>query len=226
MWVYDMAFVEDFFNTLQLYNETFLPITVLTYLLGIIIVYLSFKQPKQSSQMISCLLGFLWIWSAIVFFFIFFGPMDVEFLGLTMSGVWYLGGALYLIQGILFLVYGLVKSSLSFGITWDSYSVLGILMMIYAMIIYPAIGFLTGFDYPRYPVFGAPCPLNIFTIGLLATADKKVPPLIGVIPFIWAIVGIMPVLVLSVYADVGLILSGIVGLPLIMFHNRKLEQKQ
>lgn len=218
-----MVFVEDFFNTLQLYNETVLPITVLTYLLGIIIVYLSFKGSKQSSRIISFLLGFLWIWSAIVFFFIFFGPIDVEFLGLTVPGVWYLGGVLYLIQGILFLFCGLVNASLSFGFTWNNYSVLGILMMLYAMAIYPVIGFLTGFNYPRYPVFGAPCPLNIFTIGLLLAANKKVPLFTAIIPLIWAIMGIIPVLVLDVYADIGLILSGIIGLPLIIFHNRKLE---
>ncbi|UCE96641.1 MAG: hypothetical protein JSV51_03325 [Candidatus Bathyarchaeota archaeon] len=217
-----MGFVEDFFNTLQLYNETFLPITVLTYILGIIIVYLSFKKSKQSSQIASLLLGFLWIWSAIVFFFIYFGPMDIEFLGFTLPGVWYLGGVLYLYQGILFLFFGLVKPSLSFGLTWDTYSILGITLVIYSMLIYPAIGFLTGLNYPRYPVFGAPCPLNIFTLGFLLTANRKTPLIIAVISFIWAIMGIMPILVLSVFADIGLILSGVIGLPLIIIHNRRL----
>lgn len=216
-----MGFVEDFFNTLQVYNETFLPITVLTYILGVTTIYLVLKKNGHSDRIVSSILSFLWFWSAVVFFIIFYGPTSVEFLGVTMPGVWYLGGVLFLFQGGLFLVLGVFKSSLSFGFSGDKYSVIGASMIVYAILVYPVVGFLTGFNYPRYPVFGAPCPVVIFTLGMLLWSDMKTPAFVGIIPFIWAIMGVMPVIALDVFADVGLILSGAIGLPLILLRSRK-----
>ena len=218
-----MSFFDDFFSTLQSYNETFWPMTIITFLLGILIVYLVVRKSENSSKIISALLSFLWIWSGIVFFVIYYGPMDVEFLGLTMPGVWYLGGILFLIQGFLFLFFGVVKSSSSFKFSRDMSSVVGALMIVYAMVIYPIIGFLSGYGYPRYPIFGtAPCPLTIFSIGLLQWSDRKIPLVIVVIPFIWALMGIMPVLALNIWADIGEVFSGIIGFSTILYHNSKL----
>lgn len=218
-----MGFVEDFFNTLQTYNETVLPVTIITFLLAIIVIYLVAKKSKHSSRIVSSILSFLWVWSAIVFFIAFYGPMDAEFLGFTLPGIWYLGGILFIIQSIFFVLFGVTGSSLSFGITGGIQSTVGALMVIYAMIIYPIIGFLTGFSYPRYPIFGtAPCPLTIFTLGLLQWTDRKMPTAIAIIPFVWALMGFMAVVELNVWADVGLMLSGIVGFPLILYYNAKL----
>jgi len=164
----DMGFVEDFYSTLQAYNEAVLLITIIAYLLGIAAIYLALKKSNNSSRMISAILGFFWFWSGFVFFIIFFGPMEVEFIGQTMPGIWYLGGVLFIIQGILFLVFGVIRDSLSFRMGWDGNSMLGVILIAYAMIIYPIIGLLTGFSYPRYPVFGTgPCPLTLFTLGFL-----------------------------------------------------------
>jgi hypothetical protein len=100
---------------------------------------------------------------------------------------------------------------------------MGAVLVVYAMVIYPIVGFLTGFSYPRYPVFGiAPCPVTIFTLGLLQWLDKKTPTLVAIIPLIHAVLGIVPILVYSIWADVGLFFSGVVGFPLILMRNRKL----
>jgi hypothetical protein len=221
-----VGFVEDFYSTLQAYNEAVLPIMIFTYLLGIFAIYLALKKSNNSSKMISAVFSFIWIWSGVVFFIIFFGPMEAEFLGQTMSGIWYLGGALFIVQGILFLVFGMARDSLSFRMAGDGKnSVFGVILITYAMIIYPIIGFLTGLSYPRYPVFGTgPCPLTIFTLGFLQWTDRKMPTIIAIIPFIWSLTGIMPILELNVWADVGEMLSGIIGFPLILYHNSKLSK--
>lgn len=220
-----MSFINDFFSTLQSYNEAFLSITIFTFLLGALIVYLAARKSKNSSKVISALMSFLWIWSGVVFFIIYYGPIDAEFLGLTIPGVWYLGGILFLIQSFLFLFFGVVKSSLSFKFSSEISHVIGALMILYAMVIYPIIGFLSGYGYPRYPIFGtAPCPLTIFTVGLLQWSDRKIPLVIVVIPFIWALMGIMPVLALNVWADIGEVLSGIVGFSIILYRNSKFSE--
>ena len=220
-----MGFIDDFYRTLQSYNETFWPMIIITFLLGIVVVYLAARKSGSSSKVISAILSFLWIWSGIVFFIIYYGSMEVEFLGLVMPGVWYLGGVLFLFQGVLFLIFGVVKSQLSFRLGGDWLSVVGALMIVYAMVIYPVIGFLTGYGYPRYPVFGvAPCPLTIFSLGLFQWSDRKMPIAVVLIPFIWALMGIMPVLALNVWADIGELLSAIIGLPLVLYYNSKLSK--
>ncbi len=222
-----MEFVEDFFSILQSYNEMFLPFTILTFLLGLLAVYLVSRKTSQSSKFVSFILGFLWLWAGVVFHTLIFGTIDVEFLGMAMPGMWYFSGALFIIQTLLFITYGLVKDALSFSLNISLCSVVGAIFVVYSMVIYPLIGFLTGCSYPRHPVFGsAPCPVAIFTWGLLLWTDKKVPLLLAIIPFIWGIMGVMPVLELGVYADIGLILSGIVGFPLIVLHNRSIDQRE
>ncbi len=221
----DMGFAEDFYNTLQAYNEAVLPITIITYLLAILAIYLALKKSDNSGKVISAILSFLWIWSGVVFFIIFFGPMEAEFLGQTLSGVWYLGGVLFIVQGILFLIYGVLRDTLSFRMASGGNSLFGVVLTIYAMAVYSMIGILTGFTYPRYPVFGtAPCPLTIFTLGFLQWADRKIAIVITIIPFIWSLMGIMPILELNVWADAGLMLSGIIGFPLILHRNSKLNE--
>jgi len=220
-----MSFIDDFYNTLQSYNETFWPMLIITFLLGVAVIYLAARKSSSSNKAISAILSFLWIWSGIVFFIIYYGPINAEFLGLMMPGVWYLGGILFLTQGVLFLVLGVVKSSLSFKLSGDWFTIVGALIVVYAMVIYPVIGLLTGYGYPKYPVFGiAPCPLTIFSLGLFQWSDRKMPIVIVLIPFIWALTGIMPVLALNVWADIGELLSAIIGLPLILYQRSKLSK--
>jgi hypothetical protein len=221
-----MGLVEDFFDTLQVYNELLLPITILTYLLGLVAVYLASRKSSQSSRFTSCILGFLWLWSGLVFNMLFYGPSDVEVLGLTVTGMWYLAGVLFVLQGLLFVMLGAIKNAFSFRLDTSSYSVGGAILVVYAMVLYPLIGLLTGYAYPRYPVFGsAPCPVTIFTLGLLLWTNREISTLVAAIPVVWGIMGIVPVLVLGIYADIGLIVSGVIGLPLILLHNRSVARE-
>jgi hypothetical protein len=222
-----MGFVDDFFNTLQTYNETVYAITILTYLLGLLTIYLVSRRSNQASKGVSVILSFLWAWSGLIFHVLFFGPTNVEFLGMTMPGVWYFSGFLFILQSLLFITYGWVKSALFFSFDISPCSVVGAIFVIYAMLIYPLIGVLTGYTYPRYPLFGSsPCPVTIFTWGLLLWTNKKIPLRVSIVPFIWGIMGIMPVIVLGVYADIGLILTSIIGFPLILLHNRSIQNRQ
>ena len=219
-----MSLTEDFFRILQGYNETFWPLMILTFLLGIVVIYLAARKYGSSDRIISAILSFLWLWSGLVFFILYYGPLDAEFLGLLIPGVWYFGGVLFLLEGVLFLILGVMKSSLSFQPGNDWHLAIGAVMVVYAMIIYPLIGFFTGYHYPRYPVFGiAPCPLTIFSLGLFQWADRKLPIVIVVIPFVWGLMGIMPVLALNIWADVGEVLSAVIGLPFILYYRSKLN---
>jgi hypothetical protein len=63
---------------------------------------------------------------------------------------------------------------------------------------------------PGYPVFGsAPCPVAIYTVGMLLLTNRRMPQLVPIIPLIWGLMGIVAVMVFTVWADVGLFAAGV-----------------
>ena len=96
-------------------------------------------------------------------------------------------------------------------------------MILYALLMYPIIDIIIGHYYPAIPFFGVvPCPTTIFIFGLLLMTDRKVPKIIAIIPLCFSIiVGFTMVLSFQVWADIGMITSGILGSILIYYRNSK-----
>ena len=208
--------VQDFYNIFYRYHSALWPMIIITYILGIVIMLLAFRKSNNSSKIISVILAFLWIWVGIFFFLIY---------GLAVNPQFYLVfGILFIIQSILFLYYGVYKENITFRFEKESYSFVGILMIIYALIIYPLIEIFTGHIYPAAPIFGMdPCPVCIFTFGILLLTDKKLPLKLAIIPFLWSLTGFIAVVGYHVWADIGELVSGFLGLILIVYRNKKME---
>jgi hypothetical protein len=97
-------------------------------------------------------------------------------------------------------------------------------MIIYAMLLYPAIGALAGQNYPAVPVFGvAPCPLVIFTFGVLLLADPLSLRLL-IVPLLWSLVGGSAAFLLQVPQDWALLLSGILVGTALLLDRRQRER--
>lgn len=203
----------EFFARFEIYNITLWPMIIVTYILGIIALILAIKKIKNSNKIISIILAFLWCWAGIFCLMIFLGPIDqVRYI---------IQGMIWVVQAILLLYLGVYKDKLSFKFERDTYSIIGALMIIYGLVIYPIVGALTGHPYPAHPIFGtACCPVCIFTFGLLMWTNKKVPIYIALIPLFWAITsGLFATLIFNVYADIGEFIIGIVGFILILYRN-------
>jgi hypothetical protein len=89
--------------------------------------------------------------------------------------------------------------------------------------IYPTLGYFLGHIYPKSPTFGLPCPTTIFTFGLLLWTDVKLPKTILIIPFLWSLVGFTAALTLGILEDTGLLVSGVLGVGLILFRDRSVQ---
>ena len=101
------------------------------------------------------------------------------------------------------------------------YGITGAVFIIYALLIYPVLGHLLGHIYPKSPTFGLPCPMTIFTFGLLLWTDSKIPKYVLIIPFLWSVVGFSAAVNLRIYEDFGLLLAGLLGTILIIIRDRK-----
>ncbi len=197
--------------TFETYNLAIWPMQVLAYVLGLAALFFAVRPRRYSSRIVSGALCFLWLWTAIVFFPFYFGPVYTPAYGF---------GLLFLIQGLVFLA-SVVKPRISFGFHGSVYSVVGLLFVAYAMVGYPVFGYFLGHVFPQSPPFGlTPCPTTIYTFGLFLLTDKKVPRLFLVIPLLWALGGVLPVSV-GILEDLGLITSGVLGTAMILHRDKK-----
>jgi hypothetical protein len=200
--------VEDLLGVFETYNQAIWPMQVVAYALGVVAVLLAVRKTTISSRIIAGILSFLWLFSA-GFFILALVPIYKPA---------YAFGALFIIQAAIFLACAL-KPRLSFSIGRDVYAVVGLLFIAFAMIGYPVLGNFIGHRYPQSPPFGlTPCPLSVFTFGLLLLNDSKVPKWILAIPFLYAIGGILPVSI-GVTEDLAMIVGGVVGTAMILYRD-------
>lgn len=208
--------IEQFLNVFKDYNEAIFPMQVIIYLLAIITLFFTVKKYSYTDRIISFILGFIWIWVGIVYHIVFFS--SINFLA-------FIFGAIFIFQSLLFFIYGVVLNRLSFKITKNFYSIIGLVFIAYSMIIYPILGSYFGHDYPNSPWFGiTPCPATIFTFGLLLLTERRVPFWLLIIPLLWSIIGFTAAIKLGVREDIGLLVAGGSGFILIMVHNRSLTR--
>jgi len=205
--------IEEFLNVFENYNQSVYPLQIVFYLIGFICVFLLFRPNKNSSKIIIASLSFFWLWIGIVYHLIFFS---------TINKAAYIFGMLFILQGILFIFYGVVKGNITFAYRKNIFNGIGVMIISYALIVYPILGYFLGHHYPKTPTFGLPCPTTIFTFGILLFIDKKIPQLVLVIPLLWSIIGFGAALNLSIYEDYGLLIAGIVGYILLQVSNKNM----
>jgi hypothetical protein len=209
--------VDQFLSVFERYNRAVWPAQILLNILGVAAVLAAMKRLDSSNRIIAGILAFLWIWIGLVYHFAFFT---------SINPAAYVFALLNVLQGIVFLVFGVFRPRLSFGFRLDIYGITGTVFILYAMIIYPALGYFLGHVYPKAPTFGLPCPTTIFTFGLLLWTDMKVARSVLVIPFLWSIVGFSAALTLGIREDIGLVVAGIVGTGLILIRDARAEKSE
>lgn len=205
---------EEFLLVLESYNLAIWPLQIVAYLLGIFALVFLFKPTKYSPKIVLAILSFLWLFNGIVFCFFYWAPLKFA----------YIFGIFCSLQGILFL-YSLIKSDIEIDYRTNTYALIGILFVIYAMIGYQIFGYYLGHIYPKLFAFGlAPCPTTIFTFGLFLMINKKIPIKYLIIPLVISLGGFLAVYN-GIFEDIGLMIGGVLGTVLIILRNRKVETK-
>jgi uncharacterized protein DUF6064 len=216
----NLPFTRDqFMGMFGAYNEAIWPLQVVAYVLGFTAVAVVIWRWRQSDRVVTGVLAAMWLWIGSVFMWTFMRTID--------SGPGPLAFTVaFLVEGILFLLLGVLRSDLRFELQINKLSVFGVvggLLIVYAMLIYPLLGLLNGHVYPRQPVFGvAPCPTVIFTFGLLLLTTVRVPKRLLVVPFLWSVTsGISAPLNYGVYEDLGLVVAGLVATTMLMVRDAR-----
>ncbi len=202
---------DQFIDVFTDYNISVFPLQLLFYVVAFIAIYSAIKPNGKSNLVISTILSFFWLWMGIVYHLLYFS---------TINKAAYLFGALFILQGILFFIPGIFRNQLSFKFRSDKYGMTGIVLVLYALAVYPILGYFMGHYYPSAPTFGLPCPTAIFTFGLFLMSDKKFPLAILIIPFAWSIIGFSAAFNFGILEDLGLLFAGLIACTMLVIRNR------
>jgi intracellular septation protein A len=194
---------EQFFAAFERYNLAVWPMQVVLLSLAIVVWLWVVRRRGNDGRWISLTLALLWAWMAMAYHFAFFAAIN--------PAAWLFGAVFLLCAGTLAWVGG-VRQRLEFAPRSDARGWLGMALVVFALLVYPALGWLLGHRYPRAPTFGLPCPTTIYTIGVLMFVRGPVPRSVLAVPLAWAVVGSTAAFNLGVYQDLGLLVAGAVAL--------------
>jgi hypothetical protein len=204
----NMITTDQLLEVFASYNLQIWPMQIVAYFIAIAALYLAVNKSAWSTRGLLAILAFFWLWIAVMFWL----PAAVQ--GFPPG---YLFAALFLVQAGL-LIYSAVRPTFGFALRKDSSSLAGVFFVFYAMVGYPLLGWLIGRVYPYTPPFGlTPCPLVTFTFGMFLLTTGKVIRTLLVIPFLYALSGIMWV-PMGMWEDIGMLASGLIGVWLIWFN--------
>lgn len=108
----------------------------------------------------------------------------------AINGAAWLFALLFVVQALLWLHDGVLHLRWDLAPAAVGRRALGWSFVAYAAIAYPALGLALGHRWQELPAFGlTPCPLTLFTVGVLLLARGPVPRRVLVIPLVWSVVG-------------------------------------
>lgn len=202
---------EQFFDVFAAYNVATWPAALIAYPLALLALSVASRGSPNAGRTVGSVLALMWGWVGLVYQGVFFSQIN------PISRVF---AAAFLVQAVLFAWPALTRRGLEFGPRSNARTAAGALMVVYALVVYPLIGLLAGERYPAMPLFGvAPCPLLVFTFGLMLWAACA-RWWLWIVPLLWAVVGGSGALLLSVPQDWALPVSGLAALVVIVSDRR------
>lgn len=205
--------IEEFLSIFATYNAAIWPIQIVAYLVGAAAVALVFAKSAWKDRAIAIALALTWFWTGIAYHGMFFSAINKPA---------YLFGALFAVQGLYFVFEGVVRPRMAFSTRRDLAGWIGYAFIAYAMVIYPLLGIATGHTWSEMPMFGVtPCPVAIFTFGMLLLATGYSRWLL-VIPVIWSLIGGSAAFLLGVQQDWLLLVSGVTAIIVLAFRKTTL----
>jgi hypothetical protein len=198
--------VEQFYGVFRDYNTAVWPAQWFLVALAIAALVAVFRPRPWSGVVVSVVLGVLWAWIAMAYHLAFFArisPAAYGFAALSAAGA------------VAFVWQSVIRRRLAFRWAPGLKATAGVVLVAFALVVYPVWSAYAGHPYPATPTFGLPCPTTIFTIGLLCFAVPPTPRGPLVVPLLWCLVGAQAAFLLGVQPDLGLIAAAVVGMGLL-----------
>jgi hypothetical protein len=192
----------EFFAVFGRYNLAIWPVQIVACALALIAIGTLLVRTPWAASCAFAVLAMLWGWTGAVYHIGYFREIN---------GAALLFGAGFILQALFFGHHALTTRP-----AFDAFDVrqsLGWIMIGYAAVLYPILNAWLGHAYPQAPSFGVtPCPLTIFTFGMMTLSRTRLPWRLYAIPAIWSAIGGSAAVLLGVAADVALPAAGLLAL--------------
>jgi hypothetical protein len=200
---------EQFFGVFRAYNEALWPAQVFLLAVALVAVALIGSRQRWSGIGVSAILAFLWAWLGVVYHWAFFAAIN------PLAGVF---SAVSIAGAMVFLWEGVIRHRLEFRFARSARTFAGVLLVLFALVVYPAWSVWAGHRYPAMPTFGLPCPTTLFTIGVLAFLVVPHPRSPLAVPVLWCLIGFQAAFFLDVPQDLALLVAAALGMLLMAGH--------
>jgi hypothetical protein len=201
---------DEFFDVFTQYNLAFPLAWIVLPVLAVAIVLASPAVGRASGRLVGSALAFLWLWAGMAYHILFFS---------AINPIAFVFGAFFLLEALLFLLAAYSDGLGTVRIQFDVRSLAGFALIAYACVLYPLLNSLLGHSFPRTPTFGLPCPLTVFTFGVLLLTTRT-PFWISVIPLAWVLIGTSAAWLLGVWSDLMLPVAAIAFIGLSVMRKR------
>jgi hypothetical protein len=189
---------EQFFAVFAAYNDSVFPAQLVLLVLGLGAALVALRPRWRADRAIGAVMALLWLWMGVVYHWGFFSSVNPAARAF---------GAGFVVEAGLLLWFLVIRRRVSFRAAPSWRGGVGLVLLVYAFAIYPAIGWALGHRYPASATFGLPCPTTIATLGLLLWATNRPPAAIMAIPWLWAVVGTLAAFRLGIREDIGLLVA-------------------
>ena len=197
----------EFFGVFARYNEVVWPLQIVLLLGGVALVVVALTRPRHSRVVLAGVAA-LWAYMAIAYHLAFLTALTPAAL---------LFAALFFIEAGLLAWHGFHTRRLHLAVPLDRTSrLVGVVLVAYAVMGYPAVAVLAGQRFPAMPTFGLPCPTTIFTLAVLTWCVRPVPRSVLVVPLVWTLVASSAALAFDVIEDFALPLAAACTLAILL----------
>jgi hypothetical protein len=211
--VRSLPFTPDVFLFLfETYNRAIWPAQLVAYALGVAALLLALRPLEAGGRLVFAILAIFWLWNGIAYHWLHF--LEINF---AAAGF----GALFVLEGALLAATALAgRRRVRFQ--RDVFGWSGLSLALFALLVYPWLGWLAGHGWPRAAVFGvAPCPTVIFTLGMLLLVEGRAPFALAAIPVLWSLIGGSAVFLLGIPEDISLLAAGVLSAGLLVWKARQ-----
>jgi hypothetical protein len=169
-----------YYRLIERHNEAVWPGQIVTIGLGLVIAWLSRRPAARQGRIVSAILAVLWSWVALAFVWKRYATINWA----ASYLVW-----LYAIEVLVLAWIGVARGRLRFGWRRDAAGIVGMVLLILSLLLYPTLAPLLGRSWRQAEVFGvAPDPTVTATLGLLLLAEGRPQWGLLAVPFLWCLV--------------------------------------
>jgi hypothetical protein len=189
---------QQFLDVFSSYNRALWPAAGVLWLATVGLAVAWLWRPQIFSHWLAWLLALHWLWSAFAYHFAFFT---------SINRLAYLFAALFLVEAAALARFAWSRTSLDQVPALGPWRIIGAAFLLYSLC-YPLLVNWAGFDYPRMPTFGVPCPTTLLTAGFLVGTVPRPPRRLSIVPILWSVVGGSAAVLFGVLPDFALMIAG------------------